>query len=271
MGSHTEYEKTFMKNKLPPDRIPERISSLSDPVYEESVERYRFAITLLSGGRVLDVACGSGHGTLLLAKIADRVYGIDSNEQAIASAQKLAKIKRNVVFQKGDANRLPFPDHFFDAVVSFETIEHLPNWRTFLLELKRVVKSEGLFLLSTPDRSVTQNIVVDTTYRNPFHLREFTLPELKKILSQYFTVESVYGQFIYRASPIRSLLRDLLRIAVGWDRRKWLKRILPLGIVVWFPRFLAGMKGDVKVHPLKKGEQAQDFLIVFRNSAPPIP
>ena len=93
-------------------------------IFKEHVARYQFA-KRFSRGKVLDVACGTGYGTRILASSkASHVIGVDRNPDAIAYAGSCYAGKK-VRFKVMDAGRLEFGAESFDTVVSFETIEHI--------------------------------------------------------------------------------------------------------------------------------------------------
>lgn len=158
--------------------IPEH--NQGDLVYGEHLVRYLFAAQFVRGKTVLDVACGSGYGTALLARHqAESVAGLDNSREAVEYAQQHYALP-NVSFTLGNAEQLPFPDASFDVVVSFETIEHVREYEVFLQELKRVLKPTGLLILSTPNKDVYPA-------GNPFHIKEFRIPELEQLLGNYFS------------------------------------------------------------------------------------
>lgn len=147
-------------------------------VYGEHLIRYEAALALLKDKVVLDISSGSGYGTYILAGKAREVYGVDIDRQAVAYAKRNYQ-RPNIKFMEGSAEAIPLDNQSVDAVVSFETIEHLKNYKKFLSEIKRVLKPEGLLLISTPNDEEFPQI-------NQFHLHEFTLRELKDLLGQYF-------------------------------------------------------------------------------------
>jgi len=156
-------------------------------VYGEHMSRYLAVIDMIKGKVVLDVASGTGYGSQLLAKHAKKVTGIDYSAEAVAYAQENYPAK-NLEYRVGDAQVLKsIPDSSIDIVVSMETIEHLPNPELFVKQVKRVLKPDGVFAVSTPN---------DEEYRegNEFHLHEFTLVELKKLMKKYFKQTDYYYQ-----------------------------------------------------------------------------
>ena len=111
-------------------------------IEKEHVDRYLFSLKFLKNKKlVLDIACGSGYGTKLLAKNDQNfVYGVDILKEAVKYAIKNNYLK-NIKYLTGSALNLSmFKNNYFDAIVSFETIEHLPDYKTFLNEIIRVLK-----------------------------------------------------------------------------------------------------------------------------------
>jgi len=242
--------------------IPE--GKYSSPDTLEHIERYYFALDYVKAKRVLDVACGIGYGSALLAEKANQVVGLDIDRGSIDYAKSHYSCQ-NLKFIIGDVQDLNFPDSFFDTIVSFETIEHLPSPPMFLKELKKVLKPNGILILSSPDREITKEILIDTSYKNPFHLKEFTLKELTALLSKFFKIESIYGQFLYKPSFLNVFSRDISRWLYGLDKKKLLKKILPLSLILWIPRKIAGIKKDLKPVPLRTNVRAQINIIICRN------
>lgn len=155
-------------------------------VYGEHIVRYRAAMELVKGKTVLDIASGSGYGSACLAETAKSVYGVDIDKDAVRYAQKNYKAK-NVEFILGDGVNIPLADNSVDMVVSFETIEHIEDYETFMVEVKRVLKDDGLLLLSTPND-------VEFPETNHFHIHEFNQKELEKLVSKYFKHRVSYFQ-----------------------------------------------------------------------------
>ena len=93
----------------------------------EHMHRYAAALKLAAGKDVLDVACGEGYGSRLIAGVARAVTGVDISADAIGHANRAYGGLGNLAFRQGSATELPLADKSFDVVVSFETIEHLPQ------------------------------------------------------------------------------------------------------------------------------------------------
>src|SRR5690242_8358111 len=118
-------------------------------LFNEHLSRYRFAAQFATSEMaVLDAGCGTGYGS---AEFKVRtIAGIDLSPEAVAYA--VAHYARpGVFFAAGSCAALPFADAVFDLLVSFEVIEHLPDYRTLLSEACRVLKRGGVFLVSTPN------------------------------------------------------------------------------------------------------------------------
>lgn len=156
----------------------------------EHLHRYALAQFLASGKRVLDVACGEGYGSHLLAEKAMSVVGIDLDAEAVAHAH--AKYNRpNLEFRQGNCNFLPLPDASIDLTVSFETLEHHAEHDAMLAELRRVLAPDGVLLISTPDRHHYSD---ERHYANPFHVKELYADEFRRLILRHFPHVTLYGQ-----------------------------------------------------------------------------
>jgi ubiquinone/menaquinone biosynthesis C-methylase UbiE len=165
--------------------IPE--ANKNDLVYAEHMCRYLFAGQFVRGKTVLDVASGSGYGSrYLFGRGAKRVVGLDNSPEAIDYASETCAAA-GVEFLVGEAQNLPFSDASFDVVVSFETIEHLKDQEKYLSEIKRVLKSGGLAIISTPNNLVFPK-------GNPFHTKELSPKEFRDLVSRYFKNVGMYYQ-----------------------------------------------------------------------------
>lgn len=159
-------------------------------IYSEHVTRYMAAKPAIEGKVVLDIASGSGYGTKILAESAKFVYGVDVNEVAINYSRKNYSAK-NIEYRVGDGESIPLDDNSVDVVVTFETIEHIKNYRKFLDEVQRILRPDGLLLISTPND-------VEFAEGNHFHLHEFKYNELLKLLRKYYKNIDSYFQSTWK-------------------------------------------------------------------------
>ena len=167
----------------------------------EHWHRYLFATRFVAGKTVLDVACGEGYGSALLAHSAAAVVGVDIDPEAVAHAQR-KYARPNLTFACGAAEAIPLAgEHLFDVIVSFETVEHLTAemQQRYARELKRLLKPAGQLLISTPNRLIYTE---RNQHRNPFHFHEFSTEEFAAFLGQYFTDVRLLCQRVYPASYI---------------------------------------------------------------------
>ena len=130
----------------------------SDPEHQDASSPWyqlvREKIGLVSGLRVLEVACGRGGFVTELAGAAARVTGCDFSFSALCVARrKIAEASSDspVALVHGDVRQLPFADDSFDVIVSCETIEHVPDVRMAILEMHRVTRPGGKLFLTTPN------------------------------------------------------------------------------------------------------------------------
>jgi SAM-dependent methyltransferase len=110
--------------------------------------------------------------------------------EAIAHARH-KYIRSNLAFVICDAQDLPFAQDSFETVVSFEVIEHIPNVRRYLAEIKRVAMAKGVSIISTPNRRL--RLLPFQKPWNRFHLREYSARDLVRALSIVFTRVQVRG------------------------------------------------------------------------------
>lgn len=155
-------------------------------IYAEHLTRYLVAKELIKDKVVLDIASGSGYGTKLLSEGAKKVYGVDVNEKAVAYSRQNYNSK-NIEYLVGNGERIPLEDSSVDVVVTFETIEHIENYGLFIKEVKRVLKDDGIAVVSTPND-------LEFAEGNHFHLHEFEYDELVKLLEKDFKYIDSYYQ-----------------------------------------------------------------------------
>jgi hypothetical protein len=177
------------------------VPQVAGDVAHEHLHRYALATELAAGKAVLDIACGEGYGSNLLARTARLVVGVDVDAASVAHARE-AYPADNLRFLEGTCAAIPLADRSVDLVVSFETLEHHDQHREMMVEVRRVLRPDGVLLISTPDRRTYSDL---TGYANPFHIRELYPPEFEDLLRMFFDRVAVYGQRMCGGSVIGPL------------------------------------------------------------------
>lgn len=138
---------------------------------------------------------------------AARVDGYDLSPDVIAEAQRTYPLP-GINFLVADVMRLPAPDETYDLFTSFETIEHVSPAESYLAEIWRVLKPDGVLLCSTPNRRVTNpGIAITDKPFNRFHLREYDVQAFEELLHRYFARVELWGQSLYRSTYVGLLNR----------------------------------------------------------------
>ncbi|MCL0094970.1 class I SAM-dependent methyltransferase [Dehalococcoidia bacterium] len=226
------------------EKVPERLSpgeKFTPSMMKEHLARYFWAAQFVAGKVVLDIACGTGYGSgYLINKGAKMVVGGDYSEKAIEYA-RLHYQKDGLRFLRCDAQQMPFANNSFDVIVSFETIEHLERYEDFLKECNRVVKDDGTFICSTPNRKARFG------YKNPIHFKEFSTEELYELLVGYFGEVKLYGQSYL--TKIDILTKGLMM------RLRPITAFIPQPVKHFVRRFIFG---EERLIPLAKDKMVVD-------------
>ena len=167
----------------------------------EHLHRYAIAKHFCTDKHVLDIASGEGYGSSLIAMSAQSVVGIDIDELSVTNANDKYSIKKkNLKFIQGSLTKIPLPDNSVDVITSFESIEHISEHEMAFLEFKRVLKSDGVLIISTPDKFY----YTDTSgTKNPYHIKEFYRSEFSSILNKFFLNSVIMQQKYMCGSLIR--------------------------------------------------------------------
>jgi SAM-dependent methyltransferase len=160
-------------------------------IWIEHWHRYHFAARWARGKRVLDVACGEGYGTALLARGAAQVIGADLSPAAIEHAKRVYAGVANAQFVCAPCTKLPLEAASIDVAMSFETIEHIGEQEAFLEELTRVLKPDGVLVLSCPNKLAYTD---KRGFVNEFHVKELYRDELAALVNKHFPHSVWYGQ-----------------------------------------------------------------------------
>ncbi len=167
---------------------------------DRHIKRYEWALTYLkSENKVVDMCCGSGYGSKMIADNCKIVLGIDKNKDAIIYAQNNYE-KSNLTFILIDPTKYNYHDidltqllDIYNAVVWLEGIEHFTQEDAEkMLMLFKTTMPECRLIISTPDKDQSNN-------ENKYHLKEYTAYELKSLISRYFKVIDIKieDKFIY--------------------------------------------------------------------------
>jgi len=180
-----------------------------NPTYQRHVAAYRLCAPLLPAGRVLDLGCGIGHS---YRELAPRVtVGVDLDAGALAGQE------RETV--RADMRRLPFGGRSFAAVLSVQSIEHVPDPEAVLREVARVLEPGGRAVFVTPNRLTfgRPDEIID-----PYHYVEYDARQLAALCAPFFAgveVAGIHGSPAYealvaaeRAELARLLALDPLRL-----------------------------------------------------------
>ncbi len=186
--------------------IPEH--NRTSQIYVEHIARYLFAMQFVKEKVVLDIASGSGYGSEILVNEgkAKKVIGIDISKEAIKYAQEKYGSKK-IEFLQGDCRDIPLKDKSVDAVVSFETIEHIEEHEQFMKEIRRVLRKTGVVVISTPNTSVYPK-------GNEFHKKELSRREFETLLKKNFKNVNILYQDLGLASYI---LDENSKKHIGYD------------------------------------------------------
>lgn len=155
---------------------------------------YVRAQKLVIGKIVLDLGCNSGYGTNLLSQTCGRVTGVDVSPEAISTAKSKYQ-SNNMSFQLIDGITLPFESDSFDVITSFQVLEHIENYDNYFSEICRVLKPDGVLLLTTPNADIRVMPGSKPWNRFHVHVHEFRGHELSQFLKKYFPLVTVLGQF----------------------------------------------------------------------------
>lgn len=248
----------------------ERQLVVEDPWWGEHVHRYIEAARRAGpSDEILDVACGTGFGTAILARATSgMVHGCDIADDAVAEARRTCADPR-IRFMRADGTSLPYADAHFDFVVSLETIEHVHDDRSFLRELARVLKPAGTIVLSTPNRRVTSP---DGHVINPFHVREYARGELERLLGEAFAETRWFGQRYARfesghAGRGRARLVERLLYQRGVRKLPLPVRNAVSRVAVGHPHYPQPSDFDLVDDP-EAVEQCRTFFVVCRRQGP---
>jgi SAM-dependent methyltransferase len=220
--------------------------------YRRHLAVYEWIGARVVGARVLDMACGEGYGSAVLARGAASVLGVDANPEAFEHARRRYVVD-NLRFERGLVETHGDPGTF-DAVVFLQTIEHVQDPAAVLRHLRDLLAPGGTVYVSTPNL-LTIAPPGAAKSDNPWHVVEYRASEFDALCREVFGEVQLLGLF-----HARRLRLHELALRAGWDAVH-----ARLGITSWFyDRFTPAI--SARDFTLRPGdlERALDFLAVLR-------
>jgi SAM-dependent methyltransferase len=201
----------FTGERVIPDRYELK------PMLQEHLIRYTFATPYVQGADVIDLGCGCGYGSYMLATQGARsVVGVDIAPEAIDYARERYQAP-NLTFHVGDVTALAYPDRQFSAAVCLEVFEHVQAYMALLKEAVRVLSPGGTLILSTPNKQVWSPGRAMPI--NPWHIREFEREEFGHALDSALSDVRYWGQTTTVPGIIPFILANL-RVQSYYTRRR---------------------------------------------------
>ncbi|HLH14055.1 MAG TPA: class I SAM-dependent methyltransferase [Solirubrobacteraceae bacterium] len=221
--------------------------------YRRHLVVYEWIAARVRGQRVIDMACGEGYGTEVLARTAASAVGVDANPQAHEHA-RLRYTRENVRFERELVESFAKPA---DAVVFLQTIEHLREPRHALEHFRSLVAPHGVVYVSTPN-VLTLAPKGASRSDNPWHVHEYRSEEFARLCHESFAHVEMLG--LYHARKLRA---HELALRLGWDRvhaglgltRRFYDRFTP---AIAASDFVLRPAADADI------DRALDFLAVCR-------
>ena len=177
--------------------------------YRRHLAVYEWIGARVIGKRVLDMACGEGYGSAVLARGAATVLGVDANPEAFEHA-RLRYSSQNLSFERGMVeNHGGTLD--YDAVVFLQTIEHVPDPVAVLRHFRSLLAPGGSVYVSTPNLLTLAPPGAEKS-SNPWHIREYRAHEFDALCRTVFGHVELLGLF-----HARKLRLHELALACGWD------------------------------------------------------
>ena len=199
--------------KLTGERVIPELMKPTNGMLLEHIARYYFAIPY-ARGRVLDIACGVGYGSHMIAKSCKKdvnhVVGVDVDEDSIKYAERTYNHPR-ITYKTGDAvdPRLPQKLGLFDTIFSFETIEHLTDDLQFMDNNYNMLLPGGTLVLSTPFGQGRGK-----ECQEPFHIHQYTKQEFEELFTAYKNVDIYYQRGVTFFESPRKGIKYPLGVAV---------------------------------------------------------
>ncbi|MBA3986001.1 MAG: class I SAM-dependent methyltransferase, partial [Flavobacteriales bacterium] len=157
----------------------------------------------------------------------------------------------------GSTSSIPLEDHSIDVVISFETLEHHDEHEEMMMEVKRVLKPEGVLLISTPDKYFYSDL---RSYKNQYHVKELYKPQFINLISKYFSNYQIFTQSYISGNSI--IIEDSKRDYFEFYSGSFEK----LETITSYPQFLIAQCSNSKLKAINDsifdGKQLLDSKIL---------
>jgi SAM-dependent methyltransferase len=212
---------------------------------------YEWIGARIGGRRVVDLACGEGYGSAVLARTAASVVGVDANPEAFEHA----RLKYSGPKLRFERNMIELWDGDVDCVVFLQTIEHVQDADAVLDRLRGLVGPEGVAYVSTPN-VLTLAPEGEERSGNPWHITEYRAEEFRALCERHFGSVELLGLFHARKLRAHQIAIEHL----GWDSIHAALRITK----PFYERFTPAI--SVRDFALRRDglDRALDFLAVLR-------
>jgi len=218
-------------------------------IRQEHLHRYAWCLPLVEGKDVLDVASGEGYGSAMLASKARSVRGVDISHDAVNHAAERYAALGNLQYLQGSAAAIPLADDSVDVVVSFETIEHLLEQDEMMAEIRRVLRPDGILVMSSPNKEVYSD---QAGYHNDYHVKELYLNEFRALLEKYFPAVELSGHRMAVCStitPLDGAPEQQVFQALADTGERVEQRVAHMPAAVYFVAIAAADRGLIPVLP----------------------
>ena len=175
--------------------------------YRRHLAVYEWIAERTAGLRVIDMACGEGYGSALLAGHAHAVVGVDANPEAHEHA-RLRYVRPNLRFVHDMVQTFAEPA---DAIVFLQTIEHVPEPAELLDHFRDLLAPAGALYVTTPNLLTLAPAGAERS-GNPWHIREYRAREFAALCRDHFGEVQCYG--LFHAGRLRA---HELALRLGWD------------------------------------------------------
>ncbi|MBN1270302.1 MAG: class I SAM-dependent methyltransferase [Kiritimatiellae bacterium] len=201
---------------------------------------------LMNGGRpassdvVLDLGCGGGLHTYILAKRCRKAVGLDITEKWTRRAwQELHRLKpgMDVDFVCSPLEKAGFADASFDRIFSFSVLEHIPNYETVLRECLRVLKPGGSIHFSVDWLAPVHDAALIDKHRGDHGVvRYFSPKEMTDLLSGAGFADIRIGTFVRSPRAVRRFENGIRKKFISGHLRAWRD--------AWLLRWMEGCRSD---------------------------